>query len=200
MKVSNADFTVLILAAGRSERMGSPKPLLKWKGKTFLQHMLSNPIFHYDNIHSLVVLGHNAKDIETQLFPDIRFITNHNYDSGRTSSVQCGINAFQRKPEGFFVWPVDCPLISSTNFGTLIDHFQNPSNIIIPSYNRKRGHPPLIGAHYINDILEMEPDEPLRDLYNKYKEKIVHVVVDDPAVLHNINTPEAYQNLLEQHG
>ncbi len=188
---------VIILAAGLSSRMGSPKPLLNLCGKTFLQHILSNPFLARKDVHTVLVVGHRQEKIQAQVPPSIQTAINPNYQEGRTTSVQCGLNELPSEIVGAFIWPVDCPLIPPTVLENLMGTLDSTSHICIPSYQYKRGHPPLIGSDFFPEILAMSPDEPLRNLYKRYPEALIHVTVDCEAVLHNVNTPKEYGKICE---
>ena len=188
-------FGILILAAGMSERMGTPKPLLPLGGKYFLEHILSNPFVAQNPVKPFIIVGHEKDKIRSVLPQEIPIIENTDYRTGRMSSIQAGLKVVPSSVEGVFVWPVDCPLVSEEVLNALTMPFQNKNNICIPSYRFRRGHPPLIGASYFSEILSMKADESLRELYARHPEAVVHVEVDTETVLHNVNTPEEYQAL-----
>ncbi len=195
-------FGVVILAAGLSSRMGSPKPLLELGNKTFLDHMFLNHIFSRPSIESFIVLGHEKDQIIPNIPDFVRIVENPDYQSGRTTSVQHGIRSLTVQVSGAFIWPVDCPLVPVHVFDTLTESIDSNKQICIPSYQFKRGHPPLIGSHFFPTILAMQPDEPLRNIYRKYQDKLIHCTVDTESILHNVNTPADYQqiqNYFEQH-
>lgn len=189
-------FSVLILAAGESSRMGSPKPLLPLGRKNFISHVLSNPFFQRDDIHPHVVLGFEPENILPYIPKSVDFSINPHFEKGRISSVQCGLRELPSKISGFFLLPVDCPLITEDIFESVRSAFNNAQSICIPSYENQRGHPPLIGNAYFEEILQLKEDEPLRALYQRYVEKIIHIPVSTDSVLHNINTPEDYHSVL----
>ncbi len=189
-------YGVIILAAGMSTRMGEFKPLLKLGDKTFIEWVLSNQFLSNTGIETIVVTGHERDRLSALVPEGVKVATNTVYKSGRTGSVQCGLKALTKdNMEGAYILPVDCPLIPCEVFELLKNSHEGSGLICIPSYNHKRGHPPLIGAHFFDVILNMGEDEPLRNLYREYENAIIHVEVDTETVLHNINTPSDFDRL-----
>ncbi len=192
-------FGVIILAAGKSERMGSPKPLLCLGGQTILERILSNPFLLRPDVRSITVLGHEPERIQAAVSSSLPYVVNPDYSKGRTTSVQCGLRALPAKIAGVFIWPVDCPLIPLKVLEMLAVAFDGPDSIRIPSFNYKRGHPPLIGAAYFPEIFMMKEDQSLRDLYANHPDMIQHVTVDTDTILHNLNTPDDFETLCNQY-
>lgn len=189
-------YGVIILAAGMSTRMGEFKPLLQLGDKTLIEWVLSNHFLSNTGIETIVVTGHERDRLSALIPEEVKVAINTDYKSGRTGSVQCGLKALSKdKVEGAYIWPVDCPLIPCEVFDSLKNLHEGSGLICIPSYNHKRGHPPLIGADYFDVILNMGDDEPLRDLYREYENAIIHVEVDTESVLHNINISSDFDRL-----
>ncbi len=188
---------IVILAAGESRRMGAPKPLRNLAGKRLLEHILTNTFLSRDSVHPVVVLGHEADRVRRSVPPGVVCIENREYEKGRLSSVQCGLRALPGPVEGAFIWPVDCPLVPGDVLEALTESFTSPESICVPSYDLRRGHPPLIGAAFFQEIESMGPDESLRELYSTHSENLQHVIVDSEAILHNLNTPDELQTASE---
>lgn len=197
-KDSNLLLGVIILAAGRSDRMGSSKPLLRVGGRTLLEHILSNSFLRRAGVCPVVVLGHEAQKIRDCVSLTIPWVENPKYMRGRTTSVQCGLGDLPPEVAGAFIWPVDCPFVPASVMEALVEAFGGPESICIPSYDFRRGHPPLIGASYFSEIFSMKEYQSLRALYQKYPDRIHHVLVNTEAVLHNLNTPDEFRAIQRQ--
>ncbi len=189
------NFGVLLLAAGFSQRMGHMKPLLRLGEKTFIEYILSNSFMKNSNVYPLVVLGYQPERVRNVLPDSIPYVINEKFSQGRMTSVQSGLRALPDSIDGVFVWPVDCPLVPSDILHELAKAFESRSMIVIPSYQYRRGHPPLIGAQYFREMLSFEEQQSLRDLYTYHVEVIMHVNVESETILHNINTPEDYEKI-----
>lgn len=188
---------VIVLAAGKSERMGAPKPLLRLGGLTLLERILGNPFLSSDFIETVAVTGRYHEELLPYITQRAKIVINDQFEQGRTSSVQCGIRKLSDEATGSFIWPVDCPLITESVLRQVYHEWTGPDSISIPSYGMRRGHPPLIGRIFFSTILSLGADEPLRRLYEMHPESIRYADVDSPWILSNINTPEDYSQLLQ---
>lgn len=188
-------FAVIVLAAGRSERMGTAKPLLTLGEYTFLQHILLHPILQEHASQIVTVIGHYQDELLPFIPAGVTVAKNENYDQGRTGSVQCGLRALGTDIQGAMIWPVDCPIIPSGVLEALLQAWEGREHICIPSFKMKRGHPPIIGAAFFDEILQMPLDHPLRNLYANHEKEIQHIVTNTPLILHNVNTQEDYYHL-----
>jgi len=193
------NYGVVILAAGRSERMGTLKPLLELGERTLLEHIFSNPFISYPNIRPVVVLGYQAETIRKRISIPIQWVDNPRFQEGRTTSIQCGLRQLPEDTQGAFIWPVDCPLVPAFVLSRLVSVFSSPEDIIIPSYRFRRGHPSLIGSAFFADILSFQDDQSLRDLYRMYPDRIRHVETNTETILQNLNTPEDFHTLKKQY-
>jgi molybdenum cofactor cytidylyltransferase len=210
------DIALVVLAAGGSTRMGSPKGLVEFEGRPLLEHLLAGPLLRQLG-DVVVVLGHHAdalRPIVDRL--GYRSVLNPNPDRGRTGSVQTGVRALRAGIRAVFVQPVDCPIVLPQTYLALAAAI-GPYDVAIPSYSGKHGHPPLVSAGLVPRILAAGPDEPLRELLHAgwHGDACVamnarnmptlrvgmrpcgcrFVEVDDPGVLVNIDRPEDVQQL-----
>lgn len=190
---------VIILAAGESKRMGTPKPLLKLGGRTFLERILACPYLKKSNIHPLIILGHKVKLICENITITYPWEFNKYYTDGRITSIQLGLRMMPETLEGTFIWPVDCPLVPEEVFETLEQQFTGPSSILIPCFNNRRGHPPLIGSTFFPAIQDLKLSQSIRDIYQLNQDKIITVPVSSDTILDNINTPEIFQMVQERY-
>jgi CTP:molybdopterin cytidylyltransferase MocA len=183
------DFALVVLAAGRSTRMGSPKALAEFRGRPLIEHVVS-PAWLRELGDVVVVLGHHAEVVRplvTRL--GYRHVVNPDPDQGRTGSVQTGLKALGESVRAVFVQPVDCPIVLPQTYAALAGAI-GPADVALPSYRGNNGHPPLLSAKIIPQILAAGPDVPLRDLLHAPEVARRCVEVEDPGVLLNIDRPE----------
>jgi CTP:molybdopterin cytidylyltransferase MocA len=187
-------IALIVLAAGRSTRMGSPKALVELDGRPLLEHLLSPRLLRkFGDV--VVVLGHHADVLRPVVERSgYRHVVNADPDRGRTGSVQEGLKAFRGTIDAAFVQPVDCPLIAPDTYAALLDSVP-AADIVIPSCQAKHGHPPLISAKLFPKILAAGPDEPLRDILLESGVRRRYVEVNDPGVLLNVDRPEDLDQL-----
>ena len=153
-------LTAVILAAGESKRIGSPKALLLYNDRTFLEHLLD--ITHHPKIGAqLIVLGAGAEAISKHvgLKPE-QTVINPDWQNGQLSSIQAALKSIGAKPtDGVLLCLVDHPLITSTLVNELVEAFYaTGKSIIAPTFHGKRGHPVIFHSKLFAELLEA-PDE-----------------------------------------
>jgi len=193
-------ITQILLAAGLSVRMKSSKPLLDFAGMPLLSRLLEECRQSLaDTV--VVVLGHEKERILEQVdFSGAQVVENPNYKSGQTSSFQSALEAMDPGTEAFLNLPVDHPLVTGKEIDTLIQAYRNrqdSSKIFIPTFEGQEGRPVLFENSLRQEILALEPDEPVNGIIEKFRNLLVHVPVDNPYILKDMDTPEDYQECLE---
>lgn len=188
-----------ITAAGASSRMGRPKALLEWQGRSLLATMLrSLRAAEFDKI--VIILGAHAGAIsrEAQRL-GVSTVFNEQHASGRFSSVRAA--ALWARPEALLLWPVDCPGVSvSTLLALRREILVQPGANVIPHYETRGGHPVLLSAPTVEAVSRGGDDDNLRSYLRAETSTRVDLAVDDPAVRDNLNTPEDYQHFLSSRG
>lgn len=193
--MNDEKITALILAAGRSTRMGAFKPLLPLRGQTVLETLID--VYRSAGISILVVLGHQAASVQKILEKQrIPWVCNERYDSGMFSSIQAGVKNLNRNCGAFFLQPADIPLIRPETLHHLIGVRREKNALICyPCYEGRRGHPPLIAAALIPAILADAEPGGMRALLHRYNGEALNVESGDPCILMDIDTPEDYAKI-----
>ena len=186
----------LILAAGASSRMGSPKAALDYGGRTALSRILAT-CESLDLGEAVVVTGaHPEATLAAAAGHSARFVRNANWEQGRGASLLRGLRAVPPDAEGVLLWPVDVCLPGSGVVSDLVAAFARTpgAQAAVPSHTRRRGHPLLIGAEALPRFLDLGPKGSARDLVRELAEegRLVHVPCADRSVLMNVNTPQDY--------
>lgn len=190
----------IVLSAGSSDRMGSPKALLKIGEHTFLQHIIG--ILSDRNIEQIhVVLGAFAEDIKPSIADlPVNILINKQWKSGQLLSLITGLHAIDEdKTDGVLVWPVDHPLVSGVLIDALLNAFVNdPGKIIIPKYKKRRGHPVIFPKNTFQELRSASPDEGARSVVRRNESIIYEFETSEEAILLNIDTPEDYIKYIER--
>lgn len=181
----------IILAAGFSQRAGTFKPALLLNGKPLIRHCIDSMRPVCDRI--IVVGGHAFETLRDLCVgkPDLFLVLNENYESGMFSSVQCGLRAV--KGEKFFIIPGDQPVVKPDTYRQML---KAGGTLIVPRYQRKKGHPVLFASSHIPGILSMPENGILRDYI--HNQEVTILDVDDPGIgmdvdnLHDFDKIEAY--------
>ena len=185
----------IVLSAGESRRMGSPKALLRYQGKTFIERICDAYLTAgVDEL--IIVLGARANELRQAIpaYPTLRTVVNPRYFQGQLSSLMTGIGALSSESEAVIVNLVDHPLISANTISALIASFrESPLPILIASYNGKRGHPVLFSRQVYGEILAAPLDQGAKVVVRKDPSRVREIQLDDPGILADIDTPEDYR-------
>jgi CTP:molybdopterin cytidylyltransferase MocA len=189
-------LSAIILAAGFSSRLGAFKPLLPLGEKTVLERVLS--LYRAAEISDIaVVTGYRAEEL-TPLIEGFgaRALFNPDYAQGMFSSVVTGVSGLPPSCAGFFLHPVDIPLVRYETLIALQQAFQQgTSSVYYPAFQHVRGHPPLISAVHIEAIQSWHGSGGLRVFLREHPDDALDVAVEDPFILQDMDTPEDYERL-----
>jgi xanthine dehydrogenase accessory factor len=191
------DIEIIILAAGKSERMGQQKLLMPYGGKTIIENIIEKALASRAGAVKVVV-GSNREEV-CDLIKDhsVQIIENTAFEKGMLSSVQCGFEALSSSASAGMILLGDQPMVQTLVIDKLIESFQKSrKGIIIPVYNKKRGHPVLIDTKYLLKINNLDPGRGLRQLMEENPEDIYEVEVDTKTILKDIDTIEDYKREL----
>jgi len=192
----------VVLAAGRSARMGSPKALLDFLGLPFAVRILE-ALEALEVKTRVVVLGPDAPRIQPAIAAhDCMIVENPEPETGPIASLRGALRALQPlQPSAVLVWPVDLPHVRVSTVERVLEaHRRTGSAVVVPTFGERRGHPVIWGAALFADLLE-NPDatrEGARAVLHRHEQEVVSVPVDDPAVIDQVNTPEDYERLVRE--
>ncbi len=183
----------LILAAGESRRMGSPKALLEYRGETFVDRLVG--LFTAICSPVVVVLGADAERVRTRAARPAAFVLNPDYRTGQTGSLQCGLRAVPPEAEGVLFTLVDHPSVDPATLARLI---AAPRPLVrVPRRAGRRGHPIWFRPELISEFLALPETGSARDVVRAHAADTEFLDVDDAGVLADIDDPAAYRELLE---
>ncbi|MCK9638529.1 MAG: NTP transferase domain-containing protein [Prolixibacteraceae bacterium] len=191
--------TAIVLAAGKSTRMGQQKLLMPFKGKSMIANVVSN-ISRTVSSRTIVVTGSDRNKIEEELevYP-LLFVNNERYEEGMLTSVQAGVAAAGQKTDGYLILLGDQPMVSEIVINRLISVFQKgEKGLLIPVFRGKRGHPVVISSKYKNEIKILNPEIGLRELFLRHSDDILEIEVESEVVLKDIDTPDDYERETKQ--
>jgi molybdenum cofactor cytidylyltransferase len=187
----------IILSAGASRRMGTPKALLALDGETFLDRLIR--LFSEVAVTPIVVLGHQAAQIQSGIRRGAQaaFVVNPDPERGMLSSLQCGLRAVPQTAEAVMFTPVDHPNLERSTLEKLIGHFNaQHASAIVPAFHGEHGHPVLIARPLVAELLALPATAQASDVIHRYRSETDYISVDDPAVITDIDDRTAYAELL----
>ena len=189
--------TAVILAAGSSSRMKDFKPLLLLGGMTILERVIR--LFHQNGISDTqVVVGYRSGD----LFPLLqscgaRWVVNESYREEMFSSVIAGISRLDVDREAFFFLPMDIPLVRPRTIRDMLKAYpRTGKHILYPTFQGRRGHPPLIATTFAEEIRLWNGEGGLRSFLGQYESQSMEVEVADEYILRDVDTAADYQELV----
>jgi molybdenum cofactor cytidylyltransferase len=192
-------ISALILAAGESKRMGRPKMLLPWGNTTVLGHVIST--YQSAGVEDiLVVTGGAHKQIEEIVnLHHVRSVFNEQYAGGEMlSSLQRGLQALlpnRDKVQAALIGLGDQPQVQVRTVQVICEAYRSlPFRLIVPSFQKRRGHPWLVENSLWHELLEMKPPQSPRDFLSGHAGEIHYVEVDTASILADLDTPEDYRN------
>lgn len=192
----------VILAGGRSARMGAPKALLDFRGEAFITRILE-AFEALDLKTRVVVLGPDAARIRPAIVAhDCLVIENPDVDGGPIVSLRCALAALEPiHPPAALVWPVDLPHVHISTVERLVEAYRRTHPLIVlPAFAGKRGHPVIWDQRLFGEIRDSETAtrDGARAIVHAHAAEVHTVPIDDPAVTDFINTPEDYERLIRE--
>jgi len=192
-------ISAVILAAGKSERMGQMKQLLRFGGST----ILATTIDRYTNSvvdEVIVVLGHDAETVRPVISGrPLKVVVNTDYRQGISTSIITGLKNIDNHAGAVLIALGDQPLIDIGTINLLIAEFSNhEKGIAVPIYRERRGHPVIFSIKYKNELLSLIGDTGARDVIRRHLSDVLEVPVNNEAVCLDIDTPESYQSALSR--
>ena len=192
MTLSKPEFAAVILAAGSSTRMGTPKALLDaGGGETFLDRLAG--VFIDCGCSVYAVLGREAERVASSVrrASDIVFVLNPDPSRGQISSLQCGLRAAAPGLAGVYFTPVDAPGVKRETVRALRQAFGDV-DYVIPAFQGLHGHPVLIRASCAEEFMNLREGVTAREVLQARRAATRFVEVPDSAILDDIDDPESY--------
>ncbi|MEW6524439.1 MAG: nucleotidyltransferase family protein [Bacillota bacterium] len=194
-------ITAVVLAAGTSARMGRPKLLLEYAGRTLVEHAVAAALGA--GLGTVVVTGHAGPEVRAVLakswpdHPGLQVMHNPEYRSGMASSLRVGLEA-SRRARAVVVCLADQPLVTAQTIRRLVDTYLSASPVppaVVPVYRGARGNPVLLDSSLFPAVDDLSGDTGARDILRRHAHDILHVECG-PEVLVDVDTPGDYRGLL----
>lgn len=186
-------LAAVILSGGASQRMGSPKALLPYQGRPFLEHLLD--VTRHPKIAARrVVLGVHAEPIAKaiHLRPG-EVVINADWEKGQLSSIQAALKSLPEGLDGMLLCLVDHPLISANLVGDLISTFYtSDAPIVLPVFESRRGHPVIFSAKLFPELQAAPLHVGARAVVWAHRSEIVEFPTNEEGCVLNLNDPETF--------
>lgn len=192
-------IAAVVLAAGKSARMGKPKQTLLVEGEPMLQRVLRT--LRESKVDSVVVvLGAGAGEIRGQMsFEGEKVVVNRSYDLGMGESLKRGLGAVGRNAEAALVVLADQPFVSSATIDRLVDAYHgSKAPVVAPVYHGLRGNPVLFDRRLFPRIMDVRGDVGAKSVVEEHRDEMLEVEVDDRGVVVDLDTPSDYSKATAQ--
>ncbi len=183
----------VVLAGGRSTRMGTNKLLEVFRGQPIVRHVVEAARASRA-AHVRVVVGHQADAVARALDGlEVEIVINPDFAAGISSSVKAGLRDLPPELDGAMMALGDMPELSAAHFDRLIAAFdpQDNRSIIVPTFHGKRGNPVLWSSRYFAEMQDVSGDTGAKHLLGAYADQVVEVDLATEAVITDVDTPEA---------
>ncbi|MCX7016470.1 MAG: nucleotidyltransferase family protein [Candidatus Sumerlaeota bacterium] len=184
----------IVLAAGRSRRMGGQKLLLPFAGQTIIAHVVDQLLqSEIDETH-VVVGADSVRIAEALAGRSVSFVSNPGPDADMLSSVRCGLRALPPQCEAVLVALGDQPSITTDLVNEMLRAFAScGKGILVPAHGGRRGHPLLVSLRYRDEILTCYDADGLRALLRAHPGDVHDLPVAAASILSDVDTPEDYR-------
>ena len=193
---TEGSIAAIVLAAGRASRMGSNKLIAELGGEPIVRRTV-RAVLGSRARPVVVVTGHEADAVHHALAGlDVRFVHNPDHADGMSTSLRAGLGALGAV-DAALICLADMPTLEARHFDTVIEAFRSgdPAEIIVPTYDRKRGNPVLWPHRYFAEIAALSGDVGARALIEHHADHVRLLAIDDPAILVDVDTPAALAEL-----
>ncbi len=192
------DVAAIILAAGRSQRMGQFKPLLPFGDRTVIDSCIDH--LRAGGVESIVVvIGHGAADLQNHLqAANVAFAVNPDPDSEMSDSVACGVRQLPSSTRAILITPVDHPAVPSAVVARIIDAWEKgrkATGLVIPTWEGHGGHPVLVDSKFREELLNLDPNHGLRALFQSHRDDVTRLSVDSGYIARDMDTWDDYLSL-----
>ena len=194
----SSTIDALILAAGKSTRMGTTKSLLNWRGEELINYKINTLIKAGCNRINLV-LGHDYENILKKIKKiDINIIYNKDFEKGKSSSILSGINSINNKNENLLMIAVDQPRPVWFLKSIMQFHINKKSIISAPLFDNKRGHPVIFNHTFYKSIFKINQyKNGLKDIFRENNSLVKTIYINSEWTHLDLNDKKSYEISLD---
>ncbi|MGK0465158.1 molybdenum cofactor cytidylyltransferase [Clostridium sp.] len=187
-------ISAIILAAGYSRRMGVNKLLLKYRGKSLIQSTIDTIL--QCGFSEVILVGREEEVIEIGNINELIVVENQNAEEGISESIRLGVQ-HAKEVDGYMFFTADQPFLDVDTIKSLIREFiENPTYIIVPRCDVRRGNPVIFPPDLKEDFLKLEGDIGGKTIINENLDRVKFVETSDSWELFDVDTSENYEFII----
>lgn len=197
--MSEVSIGAIILAAGVSQRMGSPKQMLTFNGNSLLRHAVQTALGSRCR-PVVVVLGAHAETLQREISDlPVTSIENHLWAEGMGASIRTGIAALEGVSEhltGTVLMLCDQPFVTSQTLDQLISVYEaSPSLAVASEYAGSLGAPALFSQELFAELSALKGPEGAKQILKRHEPDVIRLSV--PEAVWDVDTPADYERLIQ---
>ena len=188
----------ILLAAGRSRRMGAFKPLLPFGPTTVIRSCIQN--LQAAGVEDIVVvLGHRAGDVRESLKDlDLRFALNPDRESEMSDSIRCGVLELPTESKAILIALTDHPAVPPDAIRAIVHEWRSGHQLVIPEFQGRGGHPVLVDLRFRDELVNLDSNRGLKSLFAAHKGLVRRRPVNSPYIARDMDTWDDYRALHEE--
>lgn len=201
-------ISAIILAAGKSTRMGQPKLLLPFRGGSIIRAVVENVLSSKAD-EVVVVLGSEASGVRREVemaasdanarASRLKIVENPRFEEGQSTSLKMGLSSVGEGCEGVLALMGDQPFVGSDIIDTLIEGFRaSGALVVLPEYDEGHATPVLFASELFPELMEVTGDKGGREVVAKYLDRALMVRVPSPLAARDVDTWEDYQEICSE--
>jgi len=193
------DVAAIVLAAGRSERMGAFKPLLPFGDLSVIEACI-------DGLRTggaetvIVVLGDDsrAEELKEHLsIAGVRFAVNPDATSEMSDSIACGVRQLNPDTKAVLITPADHPAVPPEVIALVVSEWRQGAKLVVPTHDGRGGHPVLVDLGFRRELLNLDPQCGLRGLFQGHPDLTRRPAVNSNYIARDMDTWDDYRALHE---
>ena len=194
------DVAAIVLAAGRSQRMGAFKPLLPFGNSTAIEACIEN--LRRGGVETVVVIvgvDSNAGELRRHLEPtEVTFAINPDPASEMSDSIACGVRQLPAESRAVVIIPADHPAVPPEVVVTLIVEWQKGAGLVVPTYGGRGGHPVLVDLQFRSELTNLDTQRGLKGLFQAHPDAVSRPAVNTNLIARDMDTWDDYRALHQE--
>ncbi len=193
-----SEVAAILLAAGRSQRMGAFKPLLPFGKTTVIRSCIQN--LREAGVEDIVVvLGHRAEELR-QSVGDLRleFAVNPDSTSEMSASIACGLRELPRETRAALFALTDQPAVPANVIRAIVSEWTSGARLVVPEFQGRGGHPVLVDLRFRKELLNLDSSGGLRSFLKAHQEQVRRLPVNSHFIARDMDTWDDYRALHQE--